>query len=354
MSFIDLSILPSQQPCQTESLMPWLVKSRAEIGELKGYTSVFDKKADLLFSIYLLDAVDILALDGMQSTKETALEGQLLNEPEQTLEVKQILRLRKALMWSKDEIFRSGQVSENLIKSVHSIISGKKTEAFREKPISTGKNFPPVSLSLYPDPRQIKNYFEDLIQFIKKDEPGFDPLVRVIMAAAQFEALRPFEDSGNRSARIFFYMLLIQSGLLKEPLILFSSHLRKNSEAYNRIFQEAVHKGNWCPYIKFMLHGISLQAKETREKLSALEGLYHEWNNDVKKKCPQIYTPELTDTLFQLPVISPLRLSSRLNIHYTTATRYLKKLEQSKFLENKPSGKYQLYINQQLIQFLYS
>lgn len=354
LSLIDLPILPSQQPCQTESLMPWLVKSRAEVGELKGYTTVFDKKADLLYSIYLLDAVDIMALDGTLATKEVAFEGQLLNEPEQNGEVKQILRLRKALMWSKDEILRSGQISENLIKTVHSIISGEKTENFRDKTIPSGKNTAPIYLNQFPDPRQIKNYFEDLVQFIKKDEPGFDPLVRAIMAAAQFEALRPYEDPGNRSARIFFYMLLVQSGLLKEPLMLFGSHLRKNSEVYNRIFQDAVHKGNWCPYIKFMLHGICLQAKETREKLSSVESLYHKWNDDVKKKCPQIYTPELTEALFQLPVISPLRLSSCLNIHYTTATRYLKKLEQSKFLENKPSGKYQLYTNKQLIQVLYS
>lgn len=354
LSFLELSALPAQQPCQTESLMPWLVKARAEIGELKGYTSVFSKTPDLLYSIYLLDAVDTIALDGTIFTKELALENQLLNEPEQSMEIKQMMRLRNALHWSKVELLRSNEISERFMKNVHSIITGKKTDAFRDKNVVSGKNNASIQQSRLPEAKQIKILFDDLLQFIQKDDPGFDPLVRSIIAAGQFEALRPFEDTGNRTARIFFYLLLLKSGLLKEPLLLLSSHLRKNSEGYNRIFEEAIHSGNWCPYVKFMLHGISLQAKETREKLTTVEELHHQWQHDVKKKCAQIYSTELVDTLFQLPVISPLRLSSRLNIHYTTATRYLKKLEQNKFLENKSSGKYQLYTNKQVIQLIAS
>ena len=349
---IKLTPLPAQSPCAPESIITWLVKSRAELGELKGYTSVFSRKPELLYSFFLIDAVDNMALDGTISTKEHALECQLLNEAEQTLESKHTLRLRNALNWAKSELSRQNSISETLLKNVHSIVTGKKTENFRDRIITNGKNSSVLQLSSFPDPKKIKHTMDEIMQFIKLDDPSFDPLVRSIIATAQFEALRPFEDSGSRTSRIFFYMLLMQNGLLKEPALLLSSHLRKNTEAHNRIFQDAVHKGNWCPYVKFMLHGISIQARETREKLKSMEDLYYEWQREVGRKCAQIYTPELVDALFQLPIISPLRLSSRLNIHYTTATRYLKKLEQYKFVENKPTGKYQLYYNKQLLQFL--
>ena len=348
---LELLMLPAQSPCSTESFMPWLVKSRSELGELKGYTSVFSRKNDLIHSFYLLDAVDSLALDGVLSTKESVLESQLLNESEQSVENKQALRIRKGLLWGKEQI-GSRTLTEAVLKELHATLSGKKTDEFRSKATVSVKQNTPLPLSQLPDPKKIKPLIENLLQFIKQEDTSFDPLVRGIMAAAQFEAIRPFEEGSGRTARALFHLMLVQAGLAKDPILRSSHHIRKNIDAYSRLFQDAVVNGNWCPYIKFMLHGLALQARETREKLAGIENLYYKTQESVKTKCTQIYTPELVDALFLLPVISPLRLSSKLNIHYTTATRYLKKLESDGFLENKQSGKYQLYLNKSLIQLL--
>jgi len=347
----DLPMLPVQTPCSMDSLMPWLVKSRSELGELKGYSSVFSRKNELIHSFYLIDAVDSLALDGVLSTKSSVLESQLLNESEQASENKQALQIRKALIWGKEQITK-GSINDANLKDLQTIVSGKKTEEFRSKASVLTKNVSTMPLNQFSDPKKIKELIENLLQFIKQEDSSFDPLVRAIMATAQFEAIRPFEDFSGRTARAFFQLLLMQTGLAKDPLLLYSQHIRKNTEAYARLFQEAVVNGNWCAYIKFMLHGIALQARETKEKLSGIESLYFQSLETIKHKCPQIYTPELVDALFLLPVISPLRLSSKLKIHYTTATRYLKKLEQEGFLENRQSGKYQLYSYKTLVQLL--
>ena len=335
-----------------DSLMPWLVKSRSELGELKGYSSVFSRKNDLIYSFYLIDAVDSLALDGVLSTKPFVLESQLLNESEQANENKQALQIRKALIWGKEQVTKR-PINDFDLKEFQTILSGKKTEEFRSKPSASTKNVSTIPLNQFSDPKKIKGLIENLLQFIKQEDSSFDPLVRSIMATAQFEAIRPFEDSSGRTARAFFQLLLMQTGLVKDPVLLYSQHIRKNIEAYSRLFQEAVVNGNWCAYIKFMLHGIALQARETREKLSGIESLYFQTQETIKHKCPQVYKPELVDALFLLPVISPLRLSSKLNIHYTTATRYLKKLEQEGFLENRQSGKYQLYSFKSLVHLLH-
>jgi hypothetical protein len=41
-----------------------------------------------------------------------------------------------------------------------------------------------------------------------------------------------------------------------------------------------------------------------------------------------------------------------MGIHYTTATRYLRKLTEMKFVVNNKVGKYQLYVNKNLINLL--
>jgi len=348
---VELPLLPFQSPCGIESLMPWLVKSRSEVGELKGYSSVFSRSPELIHSFFLLDAVDTLALDGILSSKESALESQLLNDSEQSVENRQSLRFRSALLWGKNQLDRQ-PINEFLIKSIQSHLTAKETDSFRSKNVGQIKNGSPFSVNQFPAAEQIKPLIENLLSFIQLEDPDMDPLVRAIMASAQFEAIRPFDEGAVKLSRILMQLLLKQSGLLSEPLLLLSSHIRKNPEAYSKLYQQAVFQKNWCPYIKFMLHGISLQAKESREKLSGIDTLYHRSQEDIKKKCAQIYTRELVDAIFHLPIISPLRLSSKLDIHYTTATRYLKKLDSEGFLENRQSGKYQLYSNKPLIQLL--
>lgn len=280
------------------------------------------------------------------------MEGQLLNETEQSFENRQSLGIRKALIWGKEQIARQ-PLNELLLRSLHSMIIGKKADGFREKNSSNNFKNPSISpLHQFPDPGQIKFLVEDLIQFTKNEDPKLDPLVRTLIAHAQYEAIKPFEGSSGRSARLLLQLLLLQADLLTKPILCISNHLKKNFDAYSKLLQDAVWNGNWCPYLKFMLHGIAIQAKDTREKLHRFEDLYNEYQAEIKNKCPQIYTLDLVDSLFNLPVISPLRLSSKLKIHYTTATRYLKKLEDEGFLENKPSGKYQLYINKKVFQLL--
>jgi hypothetical protein len=60
----------------------------------------------------------------------------------------------------------------------------------------------------------------------------------------------------------------------------------------------------------------------------------------------------LVKVLFSTPIITPVKLSSLLGMHYTTASRYLKELHQKGFLQNTKVGKYQLYINKRLIDVL--
>jgi len=60
----------------------------------------------------------------------------------------------------------------------------------------------------------------------------------------------------------------------------------------------------------------------------------------------------LVELIFATPIITPVRLAAVMGMHYTTATRHLKKLTEMNFLVNRRVGKYQLYINQTLINML--
>ena len=115
---------------------------------------------------------------------------------------------------------------------------------------------------------------------------------------------------------------------------------------------EVSSKGNWAAYIEYMVKGIYYQAKETKELLLKIIRLHQQMKDDIRLSCPSIYSSDLVEQLFALPIITPLRLGSALGVHYTTATRHLKQLQQKGFLHNRPHGKYQLYINHALLEML--
>ena len=73
---------------------------------------------------------------------------------------------------------------------------------------------------------------------------------------------------------------------------------------------------------------------------------------EFKNKLPKIYNPEILNELFSSPILSPVSLAQRLNIHYTTASKYLKQLESIALVKGSKVGKYQLYSNYELIKIL--
>ncbi len=58
------------------------------------------------------------------------------------------------------------------------------------------------------------------------------------------------------------------------------------------------------------------------------------------------------DALFTYPIISPVSLGKTLNIHYTTASRYLAALAGAKILGEAVVGKYHFFVNKKLLDLL--
>ncbi len=319
--------------------MPWLVRSRAELGELKGFSYLFSGKEPLLHPVILMDSVDSLAIEQVLTSREGVLESQLYNAPEQTSEHRQVIQYRDALLWAADQVAISG-LDQALLQGLYLRISPEKPS--NGKKAAAGSEVE----------SHLKEELEFLVEFIRQEDNQMDPLARCIMAYGMFELVQPFEERNGAMARLFLILSLVQTGLLKVPVISISAYLRKNQSNIQRLLRDIPAGANWCPLIKYLMHGFYNQARETREMLKKMDLVYRQAEQGIHERCAQIHTPELVYTLHALPVISPLRLSSRLEIHYTTATRYLKKLESEGFLVNHQAGKYQLYANKALVELL--
>jgi Fic family protein len=100
------------------------------------------------------------------------------------------------------------------------------------------------------------------------------------------------------------------------------------------------------------LNTIYLQTSNTKSLIFKIVDLLDRLKNKIKNQNKRIYTSDLIEILFSYPIITPMKLGSALNVHYTTASRYLTELTKDGFLKEKKIGKYHFFINYELMNIL--
>lgn len=334
--------------CQFESLIPLLLKARTELAELKGYTSLFEAREALLNPLYINDASKTLASEGIDNNPELAFENQLYSEGEQFEPYIGLLRVKDGLMING---LNALQLNHSLM-SIGSVLNGSaETTWFRKRDISL-KKVSNHQLSIGIISSEIESALAGLQSFLNKSNANVDPLIKACVAYFNLEYIQPFGQNNSRLAKIYFNKLLVSMGLLKYPVLHLGEFVRSTSENFVKVYKEVTHGPDWCPYLKFMLLSVASAARKQRQILEKTLVLHRETQHRMISKCEGAYSPELLDLIFIVPVLSPLRLSARLDIHYTTSTRYLRRLTEEGILHNRQSGKYQLYINRNFIQLL--
>ena len=145
---------------------------------------------------------------------------------------------------------------------------------------------------------------------------------------------------------------LVQYKLLNFPILFISGYINKNRNEYYRLIREVTQAGRWEDFIIFMLDAFYTQALHTKKTLFKIMTLHMELKEVVKDKYKTVYSAHLIDHLFMQPITSPVRLAEALDIHYTTASKYLHVLAKANLLKSKKVGKHHLFANTKLVNLL--
>lgn len=347
----NLPELPPDIRCNQESFMPWLLKARTELGELKGYSHALPNPMLLLSPAIIRESVASSGIENINTTVEKVLEQQLFPETEQKTENKEVLRYRDAILWGFENM-KNLPLGNRLILGIHKELLGERSHGYRNTQNKIENSTSGEVLYTPPPANEIGKLISNWENYIHNEEDGIDPLIKCAIAHYQFEAIHPFGDGNGRAGRILMVLYLVQAGLLNYPILFISGYINKNRSDYYKLLREVTTQENWCEFIEYLLRGFYLQARETKDQLFKVMDLFNACKEGIKTKCPNIYSADLVEQLFSMPIVTPVRLGSMLNVHYTTATRYLKQLEKEKFLQNQQVGKYQLYINKPLVELL--
>ena len=346
-----LALLPPQVPVSNQDFGDLLLKARVELAELKGASGQIPNPLLLIAPIVIRESVASSNIENINTTLADVLQWQLFPESEQRPPDKEVLRYREAMNWGFNH-YEKYALSSRLITGIQSRLIADGNGQYRREQNQIANLSSRESLYTPPIASAIPALIGNWENYVNATDEPVDPLIRAAIAHYQFEAIHPFRDGNGRTGRILMVLQLIQSGLLQFPVLYVSGYINQNRSEYYRRLLAVTTDGKWHEFIEYMLTGFYEKARETREDLTKITRLLSEVKEQVRSENKKIYSADLVEALFTYPVITPTKLASQLNKHYTTTSKYLAQLTEMGILQEAVVGKYHLFANHQLLKIL--
>ncbi|WP_165780438.1 Fic family protein [Leptospira haakeii] len=343
--------LPPVLDFESKGFLKLIAKARTELGELKGFASALPNPMLLLSPAIIKESVASSNIENINTTVSNVLQQSLFPEYERDDYDKEVLRYRSAVELGFHELKRF-PISNRLIERVHKELMFGKESGFRKlqnKIINSNTGEP-----IYTPPiaSKIPDLISNLEKFLNEENDGIDPLLKCAISHYQFEAIHPFLDGNGRTGRILMVLYLIQAKMLSLPILYVSGYINSNRSRYYELLAGVSSQGNWEPFLEFMLNAFYLQAKSTKDLLFKIIELYQTYKKELSIDRPKLAKTGIVEAMFASPVLSPVSLGERIDVHYTTATRYLEELKDANYLVDMNYGKYHLFINKVLLDLL--
>jgi Fic family protein len=343
--------LPPGIDFASKELVRVLFEARSALGELNGFSFAVPNPLLLLTPSIIRESVESSRIENINSTVEQALQGYLFPEEERRQPDKEVLRYRDAILWGWGELPRL-PIGHRLICGIFEKLLPSYGGEYRKLPNAIQNSLTGEVIYTPPPADQIADLMAVWERFQNDASEDIDPLVRAVLLHYQFEAIHPFPDGNGRTGRILLVLSLVQDGFLKLPILYLSAFINRNRSRYYELLSAVTERGAWMDWILFLLGGIVEQARGTTATLQKVSALYQKQRDRIRALKGRIASLEIAEQIFLNPILSPVNLGRSLEVHYTTASRYLKSLEEAGILEHVEYGKYQLYVHRELIEVI--
>lgn len=353
----QLPDLPPAQLLDTEILLKWGLASRA-LAELNKNIYRIPNPSMLVNTISLREAQSSTAIENIFTTEDELYKAvsETIKGEEANLATKEVLRYREALWRGFNQLKDSGKLNQEGIVSVFQTVKDS-TQLVRSPQsqviIRRGNSeFRPGEI-IYTPPRGegiIEQKLQNMLDFLHTDPT--DPLLKMVIAHYQFEAIHPFIDGNGRTGRIINLLYLIEQGLLSHPVLYLSGYIIQNKEEYYHLLSGVTQRNAWKPWILYMLTAVESTAGQTNRMIddimSQLESTYTYGQSKLKW-----YSLELNLALFSQPYIKQELVGRVTNTSSrTTLTKYMDSLVDLGILSRKKDGKEVFYLNNDLLRIL--
>lgn len=251
------------------------------LARLTGVAGLVPSVDWLLYGAIRREALLTSQIEGTQATLADLLDAEAGFTVANTDDVEDVTNYLRAFRRVRDELRDPDglPISVRLLCEAHRLLldgargAGKQPGELRRSQNWLGGTRPGNAVFVPPPADRVAGLLGDLERFIHDEHDALPPLVRIALAHAQFETIHPFLDGNGRIGRLLIAALLQHWGLLPEPLMYLSGHLKQHQAEYYRQLSAVRTEGDWESWVAFFLEGVSAAASEAERGIIAIASL---------------------------------------------------------------------------------
>jgi Fic family protein len=264
---------------------------------------------------------------------------------------KEALRYRSALFAGVESI-RSRPLTARTAALICSELQGREMTV-RAVPGTRIAN--PVTRDIVYSPPEgadlIRNKLTDWERFVHAQD-DLDPLVRMAVAHYQFEAIHPFHDGNGRTGRVINILMLIQAGLLRDPILYLSRAIIARKNDYYRLLRAVTAEAAWIDWILYMLDVVHESTTSTTRKIGAIRTCQENISEQARAATPGGRDAQFLAVLFEQPYCRINTVASRCDVSRQTASTWLHALVGAGLLGEVKAGRELLFVNHEFLNVL--
>ena len=342
---------PPVDRLETRPVLRAAAEARGALAGLNQAVKRIPNPAILISSIPLLEAKASSEIENIVTTTDELFRHASLKDAAADPAVKETLHYREALFAGLRGI-RQRPLSANTAAEVCSSVTGHEM-SLRSLPGTFIGN--PVTLHpCYTPPEGKELLARKLREWEEIVHAGdeLDPLVAMAAAHYQFEAIHPFADGNGRTGRILNILMLVERGLLAEPVLYLSRHIVRNKNQYYDRLLAVTSDGAWEEWLSFMLIAVQSTAEETLSTLDRIQGLRSSIRDQTRSLFRGGLSADFLDALFHQPYCRIADIVRACGVSRPTAAKWLEGLVELGFLRDERIGRERIFVNLQLMDAL--
>lgn len=310
---------PLPPKLEYESFLGELTNARGKLGEFNGALRSLKNPQLISAPLITKEAVFSSQIEGTQASLEDVYRIEAFGNETQGSElekdVREISNYRIAVQEAVTKLAKL-PISTRLIQSLHLILldsvrgANKDRGAFRKIQVFIGPRGGSIEKATFvpPPANEIPGLMSNWEKYVNGDQEA-DPLIVAGVAHYQFEAIHPFLDGNGRIGRILIPLILYEQKILSYPSLFISQYFEENRQEYYRRLNSVSSTGNFTPWMKFFLDGISHTSARAIDMIGQIHELYDELVPIFHKASMQ-HGRTILDVLFDSPLVSFKKIKS--------------------------------------------
>lgn len=348
--FNDLpSVPPEGIDLEPKIVLKATVEARTALATLAQAGQLLPNPHVLIHAVPLLEAQASSEIENIVTTADELFKHADSGQGDQA--TKEALRYRSALFAGVESI-RTRPLSANTAASICSELQGREM-GVRAVPGTRIAN-PTTREIVYAPPEGVDLIREKLAgweRFVHAQD-DLDPLVRMAVAHYQFEAIHPFHDGNGRTGRVINILMLIEAGLLDNPILYLSRAIIARKNDYYRLLRAVTAGAEWIDWILYMLDVVRESASSTTRKIGSIKECQEGIAERARAATPGGRDARFLNVLFEQPYCRIGTVVDRCEVSRQTASSWLHALVAAGLLNDAKIGRELLFVNHEFLNVL--